>query len=342
MPVIAVVSNPNSRKNRRHSKERLARLRRIVGPWGEVCETHRLEELRPLVRRWVEKELGYLVCDGGDGSLHWAANELESALAARGSAQPMPPLLPTNGGTIDFVARKAGITGTAERILLKLTRQLARAEPPELVTLDTLEVTGIRREPDGSERPFRRIGFALAAGGIGQRFFDKYYEEKRPGAAAIARVVTRAVGSWVAGRIGLPLPERALRYGREIFRPTLAKVHIDGREVPGLEHGAIHAGSLDISLGGVFRVFPLAERSGALHFQAGGIVPREMIAALPDLYRGRAVCSTRLIECAGREMAVVATSEELLCPILDGERFEGLLSLTVRRGPSVRVPRVVA
>ena len=50
----------------------------------------------------------------------------------------LPPLLPTNGGTIDFVARKVGIAGHAESIVAALIRELDRDRMPELVELDSL------------------------------------------------------------------------------------------------------------------------------------------------------------------------------------------------------------
>jgi diacylglycerol kinase family enzyme len=337
-PALAVIYNPNSRKNRRAAAGRAGRLQRIVSGWGEVFETRRLDELGPVVAELLERGVDYLVSDGGDGSFHWAVNEARSA-AGRASST-LPALVPTNGGTIDFVARKVGIEGNAERILVDLTRALADQRPPPLSSLDSLELSGIEIGPDGKERPFNRIGFALAAGGIGQRFFDKYYREKELGARGIVSVVARAVTSYAADRVGLPLPESALRYGREVFRPTRARVVIDGREVPGRDQGALHAGAFDISLGGVFRVFPLGREPGVLHFQAGAIVPREIIGALPNLYRGEAIPSARLVEVGGREMTIEADGEPLF-PIIDGEMFGPLTRLEVRRGPLVQVPRIV-
>jgi len=342
MKEIGVILNPNSRKNRHRDPDRAEKLQRIVGARGMVRETRQLDELpRTLGDMLGREKLGYLVADGGDGSLHWVMNESRQVLSGSGrDPDSLPPLVPTNGGTFDFVARKMGIKGSSEQILLRLTRELDAGRIPPLATLDTLELSGTRRDADGTLRPFERLGFALAAGGIGQRFFDKYYQEQELGAGAILRVVGRAVGSHLAGRAHLPLPAGMLRYGREVFRPTPARVVIDGRELECREHGAIHAGAFDITLAGVFRVFPLASEAGALHFQAGGIVPSEMIRALPDLYRGRAIKSRHLTEVRGQEMHIESLGGELLGPVIDGELFGGIVELTVRRGPAVRVPRL--
>lgn len=330
---IAVVQNPNARGGRRTMAERARRLERLIGRRGTVYATRTLDELGGAVREILKDPPDVLVTDGGDGTLHWVLNEARQLVP---DVTRLPALLPTHGGTIDFVARKVGITGHAESIVAALLRVLDRGQMPELVELDSLWLHG--SELDG--RPFDRLGFALAAGGIGQRFFSKYYEEKQLGAGAIVRVVTKAVASRLAGSLGAPLPDRLLDYGREVFRPTSARVTIDGEVVPGTAHGAIHAGAMDLQLGGVFRVFPLARDDGALHFQAGEIVPREMILALPALARGGAIPSERLREVRGREMSIEALGDEALAPIIDGEVFVGLRTLTVRLGPRIRVPRV--
>jgi len=100
------------------------------------------------------------------------------------------------------------------------------------------------------------------------------------------------VASRIAAQLRAPCPALA-RVRKRRVRTDARRVTIDGEEVPGRTHGAIHAGSIDISLGGVFRVFPLAHDDGALHFQAGEIVPKEMIFALPSLARGGAIPSQR-------------------------------------------------
>jgi hypothetical protein len=254
----------------------------------------------------------------------------------------VPPLLPTNGGTIDFVARKVGVKGNAEGIVRELVKKLERGSRPSVVEIDSLVLEGTELGRDGELMEFSKLGFALAAGGIGQRFFSKYYEEKELGRGAIVRVVAKAVASRIAGQLRIPLPDRMLRYGRDVFAPTHAKVEIDGESVPGEHHGAIHAGSIDVSLGGVFRVFPLAKDRGRVHFQAGEIVPSEIIRALPALARGGAIPSEFLREVAGDEMRISALGPESLAPIIDGESFTGLRELIVRPGPRIKVPRIQA
>jgi hypothetical protein len=235
-------------------------------------------------------------------------------------------MLPTNGGTIDFVARKAGVQGNAMVLLPRLRAHLDRTDKLPTVELDSLAV-----EAETGDGQRSLIGFAVAAAGIGQRFFDKYYEDDDPGPMTIVSVIARAVASLGVGG----------QYAKDVFKPFSAKVTIDGVEVPVTEHGGIHAGAFDVNLGGVIRVFPLARERGTVQFQAGAITAPQIVAALPALFRGRAITtSPDLRDTAGRVMVIEATGDELLRPVVDGEVYDGVRRLRVSSGPRIRVARV--
>ena len=327
---LGVVVNPFARKNRGMPADRSAALRRIVGPWGEVHETGYTDDLRGIVERLYPR-VTHLVSDGGDGALHWLTNEMMLRVS---DPQCWPAFVPTNGGAIDFVARKARVRGRADAILRALAVAAQTDQPPREVRLDTLELLG--EKLDGT--PFHRIGFALAAGGVGNRFFDKYYEHRNPGRGTIARVIARGVGEYA---ISGAMPRRDIRsrYVDRLFTPTQARVVIDGDEVPTRTHNALHAGAFDVNLGGVVRIFPRAHEPGVLHFQAGEISPTRIIAHLPALVSGGAIRSDRLRDISGREMVIEAENEPL-SPIIDGERFTGIVRLKVRVGPRIRIAQV--
>lgn len=336
---IGVILNPNARKNRRRPG-RTARLGAIVGDHGVVRETASLADLRAVLRELVVGGASYLVSDGGDGALNWMYNELEALRAEELPHLRVPPLVPTRSGTIDFVATKVGIGGNAEQIVERLVRRVAAGDPPEVLSLESLVLEGVEVLSDGRQRPFRRVGFAAAVGGIGQRFFGKYYQLVDPGPASILRVVAAAVGSQAVSAVPLPVPHAWRSYAQELFAPTSARVTIDGRAVPATAHGAIHAGAFDVNLGGVFRVFPLARDAGSLHLQAGAIGPWAIVRNLPRLYRGKTIRSESLWERQGTEMRVEATGTELLAPVVDGEIFTNLAEVTVRPGPRIPIAKV--
>jgi diacylglycerol kinase family enzyme len=319
---LGVIVNPLAQKNRVGKGDRAARLQRLVGPWGEVHETESVHALPGIVDRLYSR-CSHLVSDGGDGSLHWLINEM---LIRECDPRRWPTFVPTNGGSIDFVARKARVRGRADTILPALAAAAQADRRPREVRLDSLELRG--ETVDGA--PFHRIGFALAAGGVGNRFFDEYDQHRRPGRVTMARVIGRAVANYAMSRV---TPRRSTS---DLFSPTHARVVIDGQEVPTRTHNALHAGALDLNLGGVLRIFPLAREAGALHFQAGEISPAQMIANLPTLVAGGPIRADRLRDVSGHEM-VIEADQKPLSPIIDGERFNGITRLVVRAGPCVRI-----
>lgn len=334
MSTIHVILNPNARRNRTDTETRANLIRHILGSHGSVHSTRTLVELRQTLERLAIAPDDYLVCDGGDGSVHWAVNTLVELVG--GDEARLPIFVPARAGTIHFVATKAGIFGSATRVIRDLTNALRRGTRPRIRELDTLRIEGVEAGPTG-DRSFSRIGFALAAGGVGARFFDRYYEERVRGRRAIAKILSRAVGSHLSQQARLPVSQGFRDYGRDLFRPTRARVIIDGQELAATEHGALHAGSIDVDFRGMLKVFPLAKQAGVLHFQAGSILPGEIIRSLPRLYRGAPLGTAGLTELAGKEMTIEPLEGELN-PIIDGERFEHLQRLCVERGPRVRVP----
>ncbi len=320
---IAVIVNPNSRKNRR-GRVRVDDLRAAVGSSGEVFVTQSLAELEQTIDYVLGMDPACLVSVGGDGALHWALNAARPRCALSG--QTLPPVLPTNGGTIDFVARKAGVQGNAMVLLPRLRAHLDRTPLLPTIELDSLALEAVS---DSGTRSL--LGFAVAAAGIGQRFFDKYYQDDEPGPMTIVSIIAKGIGSLAVGG----------QYAKDVFKPFEAKVTIDGVELPVGSHGGIHAGAFDVNLGGVIKVFPLARERGTVQFQAGAISATQIVAALPALLRGRAITtSPDLRDTVGTVMEIEATGDELLRPVVDGEMYEGIRKLRLSSGPKIRVARV--
>src|SRR5688572_6197862 len=109
---VGVVLNPLARKNRSVPPGRALRIERLLGPHGEVVVTNSLSALRPAVERLLPR-VTHFVSDGGDGALHCLINEVRAISGGDQTADRWPVFLPTNGGTIDFVAHKAGLHGSS-------------------------------------------------------------------------------------------------------------------------------------------------------------------------------------------------------------------------------------
>ncbi|BBU23378.1 diacylglycerol kinase family protein [Mycobacterium xenopi] len=329
---LGIVVNPKARKNLAAPGDRSAALRRIVGAWGEVHETASVEDLRNTVQQLCPR-VTHLVGDGGDGSLHWLINEVRQCDA---DPQHWPTFVPTNHGSVNAVARKARVRGKADAIVRALVVAAESDRPPPEVCLDMLELDG--ETADGA--PFHRLCFGLAAGGVGNRFYDKYYANPDHGRAAVARVIGRMFGDYITSKVA---PGRLHRsdWASHLFAPTHARVVIDGEEVPTRAHRLLHAGAIDLRIGGPFRLFPKACEPGALQFQAGELRPSLIVVQLPAALTRGTVRGRRVRDVNGQEMTIEA-EDEPLSPIIDGERFDGIVKLVARAGPRIRIARVAA
>jgi diacylglycerol kinase family enzyme len=341
---IGVITNPNSRKNR-NRPDRAERLQRIVGGMGEVHQTESLDSIKPVLRDFLRKQARYWVADGGDGALHWMLRSGMEVLQEEefaDQALTLPMALPTKGGTIDFVANNVGIEGDAEGILAELRNQLEHGARVEETEVDSMVIDGIRID-NGVEVPFRTYGFASAAGGIGQRFYSKYYQAADPNPRTIVKVLASALAS---SPIALtPLNRVAPKlgsYAKEMFEPTKCKLELDGMRLPGDAFTGVHIASMSINLGNVLRFFGKAEQRGMMNAIVGTPSPWSIIKNIPRMTRGGEMRGRGILDRACRELIMEATGDELLAPIIDGEYYRDVKKLSFRIGPRVRIPKVVA
>ena len=342
---IGVITNPNSRKNR-NRPNRAERLQRIVGTMGEVHQTSSVDSIKPVLREFLRKRARYWVADGGDGALHWMLRMGMEVLQEDEFADEsvrLPMTLPTKGGTIDFVANNVGIEGDAEGILAMLRGSVESGATIQDTEVDSMCIDGVQIE-DGKEVAFRTYGFASAAGGVGQRFYSKYYADRDPNPRTILKVVARTIASMPIAMSPLgKLPLGALStYAKEVFAPTTCKVTLDGMVLPGTEFTGVHVASMSINLGNVLWFFGKAETPGLMNAIVGTPSPWAIISNLPRMTRGREMRGRNVLDRPCREMIVEATGDELLAPIIDGEYYRNVKKLVYRVGPRVRIPKVVA
>jgi len=344
---IGVITNPRSRKNRGRPN-RAAELQRIVGEHGEVHATNDVDSIKPILREFLRRRARYWVADGGDGALHWMVRvglELlqEEEFASEGVTLPLT--VPTNGGTIDYVAHHVGIVGRAEEILATLRGAVESGKQIEEVEVDSMLIEGVEVTERGDEA-FRTYGFASAVAGVGQRFYDKYYADRDPNARTILKVVGTTIASMpislspLRALPGIPGPLR--EYARDMFRPARCRVTLDGMILPQDEFGGVHIASMSINQAGVFRLFGRADEPGLMHALVGSASPLGIVANLPRMHLGMELRGKNLIDRACREMTVEATGDELLSPIVDGEYYRQLRRLSFRLGPRLRIPKVVS
>ncbi|MBI3724370.1 hypothetical protein HY251_10520, partial [bacterium] len=241
-PVIGVITNPNSKKNRR-KHNRVAELEAIVGELGVVRQTPSTDAIGPVIDEFVERGVDFWVSDGGDGALFWMLNKARETLGETSQSLPsrLRYALPTNSWTIDYVARRAGIRGKAEDILKKLVSIYRSGSPLQESIIPSLVFTGMQ-ERSGRLEPFEKIGFASAIAGVGNRFFDKYYRARIPGPKVIVEVVSKTALSFVVDQtpvVGRFFPAEWLAYGRDVLETMPARAWADGHELEARDFSVI-------------------------------------------------------------------------------------------------------
>lgn len=341
---VGVITNPNSKKNYRRPQRRRS-LEQAVGRHGVVRETRSLDELPAVANELLDAGCKYWVCDGGDGTLHWVLNSLYAAARERSVSDDaplqLPIVVPTNGGTVDFVARKAGLKGDADSIVRRLVARLERGAPIPTIDIDTCRVV----DPSGAQR-FDRIGLAAALGGVASAFFDRFYAlPKDRGALAIAGVIGAAAGSALVHSLAPPLrrflPDQLEQYA-DFFRPTRAHVEVDGRALPHHSFASMQIGAIDINLAGVVRCFRHAKQAGVLHFQALSTTPMGVVRNVPNIILGTPIVGDGVFDDRARRVTITAEGDQRLAPVIDGEQFSGLARLELSLGPSLRIPTLLA
>lgn len=341
---IGVITNPRSRKNRGRPN-RAAELQRILGDCGEVHATRDVDSIKPILRDFLRRRARYWVADGGDGALHQMVRAgLELLEEEEFEGVTLPLTVPTNGGTIDYVAHNVGIVGRAEEIIAALRGAVESGQSIEEVEVDSMLIEGVEVTERGDE-PFRTYGFASAVAGIGQRFYDKYYADADPNPRTILKVVGTTIASMpisLSPLRALPgIPVHLRDYARDMFKPARCRVTLDGMILPHDDYAGVHIASMSINHGGVFRLFGRADEPGLMHALVGSTTPLGIVANLPRMHLGMQLRGKNLVDRACREMTVEATGDELLAPIIDGESYRQLRKLSFRLGPRLRIPKVV-
>jgi Diacylglycerol kinase catalytic domain len=347
--LIGVVTNPNSGKNRRRrGGDRKLELERAVGRHGLVRQTADTDELRAVLHELYDAGCDHWVADGGDGTLHWLLSVGFSVARERSSGEALvrlPRVVPANGGSIDFVAHKAGIRGQATDVLRQLVAAFERGEILRTVELDTFRMRGRTNDAAG-EPQLDRLGFASAIGGVAQRFFERLYEHKPVDSKAIATVLAGSLGGAMVSstprRLRGFMPSALRDYADTMFEPTRARVELDGQVLGYDDFASLQIGSIDINLGGVVRTFRHAAAPGVLHAQAISMAPWGVAANLPNIVLGTPIWGRKVYDGPARHLRAVANPGCSLDPVIDGELCFGLRELEVEAGPRLEIPMVCA
>ncbi len=311
MAGIGIVNNPRSRRNRRRPGT-AGRLRAILRGDGEVLDASTPDELGRAVERLRAARVDLLGIHGGDGTAHYVL----TAFARASGGEPLPPVALLPGGSMNTVARAAGIRGTPEAMLERIVARRRAGLPQPAVERDLLAV-----EPDGGPA---LNGFLFGTGCV-VAFLEAYYARPGPSPAWAALLAVRAVLSALVGG----------RLARSLSRREPVEVLADGEPWPKGDYLAVLAGSSpELGLG--FRPFARCDEQPGF-FHAVGVTGSAYRVAL-------AAPRIRLGLPWRRRVAMDAVARELVLeprdPIrftVDGDLYRAERRLRLSTGPSLRL-----
>lgn len=259
MAGIGIVTNPNSRRNRRFP-EQMRRLGYILGNDDVYELTNQPQDIGRVAEEFKKNEIDVLALNGGDGTNHVT---LTSFIEVYGET-PLPKIAFLRGGTMNTISNAVGVQGSPGKILLNLVERYYTGQDFDLTERNLLKVT------DSGEI---RYGFIFGCGVVAN-FLEMYYEGPNPRPASAAGLVAKTVAS---AAINGPTLKR-------VFKPINLAMNLDGDEVPMTPYNALGASTIEqIGLG--FRPFRLCEeRPDAFHLFSNNDAPMKVAW---DLWRLR-------------------------------------------------------
>jgi diacylglycerol kinase family enzyme len=314
MAGIAIIANPNARRNREWPL--WAQQLRKAAPGAPLLETRTPEDLTRAAKQLAAEKPRVIAIAGGDGTVTHTVTALWQAMDGQ-----LPPLSLLGGGAYDSLAPLGG-RGDAENRLRRLSEAVASGGELKTVERDTLRVA-----PEGAPANDGRCGFRFGVG-LPVRFIEAIYATGSTGPWASTRVLARVVASSIS--MG-PL-------ARKLYAPMDLRVRLDDDEWPLVPiYGVVCSSVAEAGLG--LKPFRRAtEQPGA--FLAMGLTagPRQFALELPRLLLGFPARRDRLIEGVGERLLLSARAP--LSWLLDGEIFTSATGkLTVSLGPRVSLVR---
>jgi len=306
MAGIAIIANPNARRNREWPLA--AQQLRKAAPGAAILETRGPEELAGVAKAVKAERPRVVAIAGGDGTVTHTVTALAAALG-----DDLPPLALLGGGAYDSLAPLGG-KGDAEDRLRRLSEALASGTELRIEQRDTLRIEG-------------RCGFRFGVG-LPVRFIEAIYATGHAGPFTSTRLLARAF--WSSLTRG--------RFARKLYAPMDLRVRLDGVEWPRIEiYGLVCSSVAEAGLG--LRPFRRAtEQPGA--FQVLGLTagPRQFALELPRLLVGLPARRDRLLEGVGEKLELSGRAP--LSWLLDGEIYSSKSGkLAVGLGPRVSLVR---
>ena len=311
MAGIGIITNPHSRRNRRHP-ERMRRLGYMLGQNDSYELTNRVEDVAAVAERFKDSGIDILALNGGDGTNHVT---LTTFIKVYGD-QPLPKVALLRGGTMNTVSNGVGINGTPPRLIANLVEKYYTGQPFETTRRNTLRVI---------DETGDRYGF-IFGNGVVANFLEEYYATGNPSPTTAAVLLGKAVASLPMGG----------EFQDRLFRPFTARIELDKDSWESRDYTSVLAATVDqIGLG--FRPFIRSqEREGAFHLLGIIARPLELAMQLPRIRLGLPVDENKIRSAVSSR--ALFRSDQPISYTIDGDMHiaaDGMV--TLEAGPSIEI-----
>lgn len=306
MPGIGVILNPHSKKYKKRPKK-IERMGFIVGDKASLRKTTNLTELRQEVEEFKQRDIDILAISGGDGTNHCTLTSLVDVYGEK----PLPKIAFLRGGTLNTVAATMGVSGFSERLLSNLILKYHEEIPFKMRQVRLMKINN-------------EYGFIFGMGVI-YNFMNAYYKSGELSPMVAAKTLGHAIASAIMNR----------KFASHMFDRFDASVSVDGKKWPYANYNAIYTGSIN-QLGLNFKTYYLVDRfPNKFHINAFSLPPRNVLAYVPKMYRGKPCGSPNFLETAASH--AVIDLEHPLPFTIDGDMKPPEKKFEVSMGPELIV-----
>ena len=301
MPGIGLVSNPYSKKNRKHP-ERLQQLIECAPDRDLVRLPDTFEKMDEAMEHFKKTGVDIIAINGGDGTVHVALTSMMKAY--RGL--PLPKIAILKGGTMNMTATNLKLKGNTVAIFKRVVKAYNEEREIKVRKISLLKVND-------------RYGFIFGSGAV-CTFMDLYHRSSNPSPLVAAKSVLAMAGSMlVHGKLA-----------KEFFKPTWQELNADGfsfGKAPYLAFLITTLPSVGLGMNLTFRAKVDPKKAQMIAFRdKARIVPQ-----VARVWLGRAIPPDVVDDTVGSHFFI--NGEKSFRYTLDGDMYSSSGKLVVETGP---------
>ncbi len=309
MKKIGIIVNPNAKRIRKMKTSPAETFRAIAGDYADIRETACVEDVQNIIKIFKDEKIPYIGICGGDGTIHGVVTDIVNVY----DRDEIPPILILKCGTMNNVARTAGLKGSGPAALKRLVSAFKTDTAIRTVTRDTMKI--------GDKYCF------LFGAGFTTNFLDAAYSGTEKGVVQNLKVIKRAItDSFKEVKAD------------SMFNGLDAEIFCDGEILPFRNVTGILTGTVE-HVGMGFSPMPDSiKEEGSFQAIICGMSPRDIVKNLFKLKSGKPIKNSLHINTLMSKLKI--HNSVPFRYTMDGDLYDSSPELSVETGPAVRLIEV--